>query len=400
MESSLTSISSERVQELVDRLLLEEGRLDPIEFLVAGGLLMRDDYGTWLQGGRTDLQGLLKSRSDVASDLVERAARYALSQGLVATRAIRATRVPGRTPPGIGADPRLCAACEMVYVPSPDRLQRDLFHESTLTVIEGAIRDALLRGQAEEAMAQLGRLTAHEPSSEHVRGFLKLIALLETPSLEVGPGVGALQARELAEVARIAHERLGADADEFMRGLWAGLAQGLTGQPFEPAAPEAHAAFAWAQAGRWASAREVIEAETRWQIYPALVQLHAEACWSLGDWTAARRDWLGLCCEEPELAESLFETRAFPDPHLAALWDEFGDVDGRLQTEDFPLWLMLRDPHTFGLLDDGALADDARGEVYRLLRRMVSGDDAIECRQRLGELHPSMLELYLSTARS
>jgi hypothetical protein len=229
---------------------------------------------------------------------------------------------------------------------------------------------------------------------------LQLTAALEdTPALRHGTS-GAARARELHEIDPVAGELLDARAREFMQALWASLAEGLAGQTFSPRDPDAHAAFAWARAGRWASARGAIEAEPAWQTHLALVRLHAEACWSLKDWTAARRDWLGLCHADPEEAEQIFASPAFPDRHLAGLWDEFADLSGTLQTEDFPVWLMIREPRGFGVMPDASLPDDDRGDAYRLLRRIMRGDDGIDIRQRLGELNPTLLQLYLSSNRS
>jgi hypothetical protein len=400
LDSNRTLISAAHLRELVDRLILETGRLDPVALLVAAGLVAHEDEASWRAGHRTDLQGVIKGAPDGVSDLLEQAARYAIRQGLVATRTTWPAFGGAPATPRVGADPRLSAACALVYVPSPDRCQLDLFQESPRTLIEAAIREALISGRAEEARAEIGRLTAHGPSPRRVQGFLQLTAALEdAPPLRHGRS-GAARARELDEIASVAEEFLGARARDFMRALWVSLAEALAGQTFSPRDPEAHAAFAWIRAGRWASARGAIEADPEWRTHPALVCLHAEACWSLEDWTDARRDWLSLCHTDPEEAERIFAAPAFADRHLAGLWDEFGDLPGDLQTEDFPVWLMIRDPHACGVLPDEALPDDDRADAYRLLRRMARGEDGIESRQRLGELNPTLLRLYLSQERS
>ena len=41
------ALSQKGIQGLVDRLLLEQGRIDPFELLLASGLLAYEDYDDW-----------------------------------------------------------------------------------------------------------------------------------------------------------------------------------------------------------------------------------------------------------------------------------------------------------------------------------------------------------------
>ena len=51
--------SDKELKTLVDRLLLEQGRLDPLELLLAADLLDYQDYEAWRMGRKPDIQGAL-----------------------------------------------------------------------------------------------------------------------------------------------------------------------------------------------------------------------------------------------------------------------------------------------------------------------------------------------------
>ena len=123
---------------------------------------------------------------------------------------------------------------------------------------------------------------------------------------------------------------------------------------------------------------------------------HAAACWHRRDLGAARTDWMWLCWEHPLEAERTFASPRFPDRRLAGLWDGFEDLDPPLDTEDFPAWLLLQEPAAAASLTPDSIPADERGVAYRLLQRLVTGDDDIGLRRELSEIHPQLLRLFLA----
>jgi hypothetical protein len=138
-----------------------------------------------------------------------------------------------------------------------------------------------------------------------------------------------------------------------------------------------------------------VECEPGWRDFPDLVLVHAGACWRLGDVSAARQDWASLCWEHPGAAERALRVGGLPDVRLSVLWGEFRDLDQDLDTEDFPAWLLIRDPGwASGLVAEDA-PPDRRGDAFRLLRRLTQGGDDIDTRRALAETHPVLFALYL-----
>lgn len=102
---------------LVDRLLLEQGRLDPFELLLAAGLLAYQDYEAWRMGRMPDIQGALSVAPGEAAGLLERAAAYARGQKLAATSLEHNGWGGLDQPLRIGTDAGLIRGCAAAFAP-------------------------------------------------------------------------------------------------------------------------------------------------------------------------------------------------------------------------------------------------------------------------------------------
>jgi len=71
-------LSNNALGSLADRLLLEQGRLDPLELLLAADLLAYEDYEAWRMGHKPTTQGLLRAAPADVAELLEnvRGLRY------------------------------------------------------------------------------------------------------------------------------------------------------------------------------------------------------------------------------------------------------------------------------------------------------------------------------------
>jgi hypothetical protein len=399
MDSAHSAIPDHALRPLVDRLLLEQGRLDPLELLLAADLLGYEDYVAWRTGHRSELQGALRAEPEAVAGFLEDAAVYARGQKLAAVSLAHTAWGDRQRPLSVGPHPDLARACALAYAPPPERCQLDLFQDSTALLLEEDVRTALVEHRTDCARDQVARLMHRDPGHPRLGGFLRLIQTLDDADASGNDGRVAERWRELEQIGPLAGQLLGHRARDFLGTLWAALAERLAGRPFDPGSGDFHAAVAWTRAGRWERAREAIESEPDWLDRPVLVLVHAEACWRSRDPVGARRDWLWLCREYPSAAERALGDPAFPDRRLADLWEAFGDLDldGELATEDFPAWLLLEDPKAFAVIrETGNESSDDRATAYRLLHALVSGDDTIDRRRELGEIQPILLKQFLA----
>ena len=397
MSTAPETVTDQTLRALVDRLLLEQGQLDPLELLLAAELLDYGDYEAWRLGRAADLQGTLAAPPAVVAELLQRAGSYARGQGLE-PGALQHTGWGGHDQPlRIGADPELARACATAYAVPVERRQLDLFHDSSELLLQEDLRRALVERRIDAARAGVARLMRQQPGHADLHDFLRLMqAIDDSDSADVS---ARERLAELDAIEPLARQLLGHRARDFLPPLWAALAEQLTGVPFDPVSPRLHASHAWASAGRWDAARAAIEAEPHWQAEPSLLLAHAEACWRRRDRAAARRDWMQLCWEHPLAAERALAAPTFPDARIADLWNAFGDSDEALDTEDFPAWLLLQDPTAASAVPPDAAPTDDRGSAYRLLHRLVSGGQDIDLRRQLAEADPRLLRLFLSRRR-
>jgi hypothetical protein len=381
---------------LVDQLLLEQGRVEPLELLLAADLLAYEDYEAWRLGQRRDLEGALQIAPEEAAELLNWAADYARGQRLASS--VLEYRGWGAADQllSIGSHAALAAACALAFAPPADRAQLDLFQDSSAALAEQAICCALSERRAETARQQVTHLMQKDPRHPRLGGYLRLIQAIDESA--DGERVERPEARldDLEEVERLARQILGQRARDFVAPLWAAVATQFSGRPFDPACPQQHASHAWARASRWDAVRAAVEAESAWRDQPELVLRHAEACWRRRQGAVARRDWMWLCWEHPPAAERAFAAQSFPDRRLCDFWRRFGDLDQELATEDFPAWLLLAEPGAAAAVPADAAPADEVGAAYRLLQALVTGQDRIAQRQALSEIHPRLLQLYLA----
>jgi len=387
------TFADQTLRALVDRLLLEQGLLDPLELLLATELLDYRHYEAWRLGRAADLQGMLAAAPAVVVELLERAGSYARGQGLEAGGLQYTGWGAFDRPLHIGTDIELARACATAYAPPADRRQLDLFHDSSGRLLEEDIRRALAERRTEQAREDVARLMRQQPGHADLHGFLRLIQAIDDSDSDVSPRE---RLAELDAIEPLARQLLGHRARDFLPPLWSALAEQLAGVPFDPVSPRLHASHAWMRAGRWDAARAAVEAEPHWQAEPGLLLVHAEVCWRRRDQAAARRDWMQLCWEHPLAAERAFAAPTFPDARIADLWNAFGDSDEALDTEDFPAWLLLQDPTAASAVPGDAAPMDERGSAYRLLHRLVCGAEDIDLRRQLAEADTRLLRLFLS----
>ncbi|MGB5832455.1 MAG: hypothetical protein WBG92_10750 [Thiohalocapsa sp.] len=387
----------------VDHLVLQQGRLDPLELLLSLDLLPYEDYEAWRTSHRADLQGALLADPTEVAALLEQAAGHACGQGLEPSPLEHRGWGDNDAPLRLGANHRLTQACAAVFAPAANRRQLDLFHDSTALLLENGIRDALAGRRIDEARDRIGELMRHDPHHASLQGYLRL---MQTADEHVGADAGdelpgafdpADRLAQLDAIEPAARELLGYQARDFLTTLWAGLARQLAGADYDPASPRLHASHAWLRAERWDAVRMAIETETDWRRHPDLVALHAEAAWRRQDPATARLDWAWLCWEHPHHAERVLGSAKLPDPHLRELLNAFDDLDDCLEIEEFPAWLLLHDSATAAAVSPEQAPDDERGTVYGLLHGLVSGDDGIELRRQLDDIHPSLLRLFLAS---
>lgn len=381
-------ISAQLIFSIADEVIFTRGEFDPVQFLVAAGLLEEGDYRDWLSGQRPELQSRLQCGLDEAIDALEQARGYLRKQGLTAQP--RPTPLSGAQQ-RVGTSPELVELCSVCLVPAA--AQRDLFQDSAAAAAENAVRVALgghRLGAAERALALMRDLGAAQEATDSYR------LLIEAAGREAVP---VERLRELEDIVTpLASQNLGNHAFAYLTTLWRSLARQLRGTQFSASAPKLHASYANLMATQWQSVIDDVESEPDWQRHSVLVTRLAEAYARASNRPAARRAWALLCWTHSDAAAEALGA-ACADPLLARRWREFSDAEPELPSRDFPAWLLIADPAQRGFVPSSLAPQSATGAAYAAMYRLVLHADDIAARKDLKAYSADLLEHYFA-ARS
>jgi len=375
---------------IADQLLLERGEYDPFEFLLSAGYLDDEDYRDWRHCRIDELQSALLCDVDDAIEALTGMQAYVMAQQLT---------LEVRTPTSwdkesrelrVGVSKALTKLCGTYLVRPSTRMQADLFHDSTNTVVANAVCNALAEHRLDEARDALGRLQKLVGSTPEVNGYWQLLQLIDST-----PPTPADRLREIEEVVTpLAARYLTQRARDYLAPLWQALARRLSKAAFAPEQPKLHASYANAQARRWKRVVETIEAEQDWDKHATLMARLAEAYSRLSRKSEARRTWSKLCWAHGDVAAVMLAASC--DPLLTKLWLEFSELDEELTAQDFPAWLLLADLRQRQDVPGHLAPDNDAGRVYAATARLVQSDGAIEARTVLNASRPALLRQFLN----
>ena len=378
------------VHAITDRLLLEHGEFDPIEFLLRRGWLDYADFSAWQQGAPTSLQAALQVPVEQVIGTLEQALRYVRAQGLLRERRPADAAV-------IGSDPHFALLCSSLLKRPRDRPQGDLFHDSASLFTIDALRSALARHDRSAAAALLSRLQREAP--REAPGYAALDAAINADPAQTA----AQRLQQIEEVLLPAAQRLlGSAARGYLAPLWVALAKRLAAENPDSDDPRLHPSHAWMAAGHWRDAALSITASSRdWTAEPALIARLAMIQARQHRLAESRRLRMRLCWLFPDAASPMLDALAADDPDsaLQRRWPEFQLAEPPLPINRFPAWLLLADARQREWLPPDqvpvtlASADDQA--CYRALHRLLDAPADIDARRALKALQPELMQAFL-----
>jgi hypothetical protein len=388
------------LQAQVDGQLIEQGAFSTLDLLINGGRLDYGDYERWRRRELEALDDVLMGDvQKIATELMQ-ASGYARAIGLIEEAQEFHSRGSDAGPAALlklSRDPKLNAAMSVRYVPPQNVRQQDLFFHNPVTALTNGLASALAGRNAREAQRLLDLLYAQAPTHADLAAYDRLCAAmgeLEAPVDQV-----AHELRSILDLAPLAKRLLSSHARDFLVPLWRRLARALSPHPFDPATPDLHASYAFAQAQDWAAVRESVSQEPAWQQHSALALRMAQACAALADRQQAIAAWFHLCWRNPHTAEHALDSRQDANGLLRSAWLRFAESDDLgdgLTTCDFPAWCLLYEPGLAQLLSEdlaqGSAADASYRIVHRWLQARRANQDAeqMALRKALSANHPGL----------
>lgn len=383
---------------ITDRLLLEHGEFDPIEFLLRRGWIDGAELLAWRRGELATLQAALSVELAPVIASLEAAIRYGKAQGLRREPRPAPTGHSSGQPLLYGSDPHLSLLCAGLLRPPPERSQGDLFRDNA----EGFAVDAL-----RETLAAASDETRHEAAIEalcRLRQRAPALAEAWAPLVEAladdRPALSRISTLS-DTLTPLARRLLKARSRDYLSARWARLGEQLADQPFDAQQPERHASHAWMQAGHWRQAAASIAAIEGWIDRPLLLARMATVQarqHRLGD---ARRWRMQLCWRHPPAAAQHFDGLDADDPDRALRrgWQAFNEAELQLPVPLFPAWLLLADPQQGQWLATDAMSglpvDAHATRVWLLIHQLLAEPGDVELRRQLKVLQPELLRAFL-----
>ena len=395
-------VHTTHVQAAVQQLLMEHGEYMPLELLLTMNRLGYEDYRAWREGRLETLDAVLANGKRESCAWLEAAQSWACALGLTAEPAVHhGWAESAGTALVASVDLRLNALLSKQFRQIREHDQLDLFVDSAQTSAVNALVDALTVRNVGEARGALERLV--RINRDHGQRFhaTKLISALEAPAPE-GPEQGFERLDRMErEWVPAAAALLGARRRDFLAPLWRDIAQTLDRAPFSPATPQRHASRAYREGLDWERMRRSVLAVPGYETEPVLLARLAEAHWRLRERARAIETWFALCRLAPEVFEKMIEASDFPDWSVQRAWRVAQEqaLEHEMTPAWFPAWMLLEEPGLAGVLDPRH-ADDRPSRAFGLVIALLGHPDVdergIELRRSLRDIHPGLLERYLT----
>lgn len=200
-----------------DQLLLERGELDSLEYLLALNYLGYAEYRDWRYRRRPELQSALKMPVEEVTAALAQAQTYVAAQGLTVEICPPRAWNEDQGPLFLGPSKTLAELCSKLLVRKQDRLQGDLFQDSSRTIVLDTVNTAIAEHRFDAAHAALMRLSEIPDTHVLIDGYRRLIRAAEPRS-----AVPSERLRELEEeVGPMAARHLGIRARDYQESLWA-----------------------------------------------------------------------------------------------------------------------------------------------------------------------------------
>jgi hypothetical protein len=358
------------IRNQVDLMLYEEGSFSPLNWLIHEGVLDYADYLQWRNGEVDFLEGRFKASIEKIIHeltLVDQYARL-LQLGVVL--------LPYLSDKGvrlyISRDPAREKIYTSVYEPAKDRMQMDLFYDSSPACTVNDLVLAIINNHHDDIAALLSRL-----ESLDVDKYQQFEQLLAARGVLLDSGKNyrwKIKALE-QKLTPLALSLLGRFAHDFLAPLWREISTAINELEFDPRYPDLHLSYTAMRGFQW---REVVAASAReaeWLEQSVLMFRYAEAQFKLHHELEGLRVWFRFFLFYPDQAEQYIGNTC--NRLLLSEWQAFLELEPELEKQFFASWVLLQRPALAGC-QMGFNNSTPAVESLLLIRKLLnSGDDGL-----------------------
>lgn len=384
------------IRNQVDLILFEEGSFSPLTWLLREGHLDYADYRMWKKGEVDYLDScFITSASNILSDLE-------LVKSYSSVLKLECFQLTYLSSGGQQLSFSRCPENELIYStvfePADNRVQMDLFFDSSSACTENDLITAIINNRNEDITKLLARLEGIDFAKYH-----RFKALLSIQNKFKSSSESGDWKRQLLEdqLIPLAFELLGRIGHDFLTPLWQIISTDISGQRFDPGDPRNHLSYTAFKSFQWESVLSSVLGEKDWLKQPLLLFRYAEACFKLQNELEGLEKWFMLFMIYSAEAEQDIDKTC--NRLLLADWQFFRELDPELDTLFFPAWMLLNKPalakHAF-VFDTECDGVKSFHLISQLLTCAEGGLDeaAIQLRAELKLKNPSLFVHLMKAA--
>ena len=355
------------IRNQVDLILYEEGSFSPLTWLLKEGVLDYTDYLQWRNGEVDFLENRFKvSLKKIISEL-ELVNQYARLLKLEDTQHSYAS-VKGNML-YFSRDPGREKIYTSIYEPAKDRIQMDLFYDSSPACTANDLVLAITNNCHEDISALLARMKSLD--FDKYQQFEQLLATRN--DLTESSKTSHWKIRLLEQtLTPLAFALLGRVAHDFLAPLWREISADISEQRFDASAPENHLSYTAMKSFQWQDVLSAVAREPDWLAQPLLMFRYAEAQFKLRHELEGLKMWFRLFLFYSDQAEQFVGNTS--NRLLLSDWQSFLELDPELENQFFAAWVLLQRP-ALGGYGMGFNGSSPGVESFQLISKLVTGSD-------------------------
>ena len=394
----------------VDKLVMNTGCFQAVEFLLQVELLPYAEYEQWRMGHILYLSEVLTEQREVILPLLDEAGRYVSSLNMLPEPLLIQQWEQNNQLSHLKLCPEKSAFSKYLneqYI-RQDNEQMDLFFDNRSLIIVSELKRALISRNIQTASQKLQSLYEIEPDHDIIKPTKKLLdslvnALEEDQITDIIHEMHFL----IKELAPLAKETLSGQERDYMSLFWRRLARYINDSIYceqqekfsENKLENVHSSFCFEQIPDWQAVIKSIEQESVLIKSPRLFARYCLALRRSGQYEQYIQNtcqffWQFSNKKSAQIAQGFLMV----DPILNNLWHDFHDLEfdtqwGRCQ---FPCLLLIKIPGICHYVKADNHSPEEFGVLLKLIKtEMKDGNQSISLRKQLKESHANIFQYFL-----
>lgn len=382
----------------IDQQIGELGFFNVIDWLLAQNELHYSDYEAWRYGHLKSLDEKLMLNSQALQKLLENSALHCQALGLSREDQIYCRWDDPQSPALIASkNPNYHKRLTQCWIRPQDIPQLDLFMDNSVVIAENKLHEFLGARAFEPAAVQLQQLVDLNPAHQRLGAYQDLINYAQhmqsSPIIEAGNVEAELEGLE-QEVQPLAQETLGALARDYLTFAWRRLSASLTDNAFDQQKPKLHQSYALMQVPDWPTVLKTLNVSSECYQHATLLERLAVTYEALQQQGQALLSWCLLTDRHHHCAETAMAQSG--GIAIKKLLEDFWEFDEAWSIACFPGFVLMKNPGLIQHLDGFPnFTQPASQAMIELLQCRLAKADEIAARQRLKDVNPVLLRLYM-----